>query len=59
MGLDVVRRRVRSLNGQIDVRSEKGKGTVISLRIPLASVIDPKVDNRESEVACSSTEGLS
>ena len=44
VGMDVVRRNVESLRGQIDVKSEQGKGCVISLRLPLTlSIIDGMV----------------
>lgn len=35
VGMDVVKRNVESLRGSIDISSELGKGTVISLRMPL------------------------
>lgn len=35
VGMDVVKRNVESLRGSIDITSELGRGTVISLRMPL------------------------
>jgi two-component system chemotaxis sensor kinase CheA len=35
VGMDVVKRNIEKLKGNIDVKSEKGKGTTITLRIPL------------------------
>ena len=34
VGLDVVKRTVEQLQGSIDVRSERGKGTIITIRLP-------------------------
>ncbi len=39
VGMDVVRRRVESLRGSIDVSSEPGKGTSVTLRLPLTLAI--------------------
>ncbi|MCP4727442.1 MAG: chemotaxis protein CheA [bacterium] len=35
VGMDVVKRNIEKLKGNIDVKSEKGQGTTITLRIPL------------------------
>src|SRR5690606_11451676 len=35
VGLDVVRSKITSLGGSVDVRSELGKGTVFSVQLPL------------------------
>ncbi|MGC2637298.1 MAG: chemotaxis protein CheA [Acidobacteriaceae bacterium] len=35
VGMDVVRRRVESLRGSIDVASRRGEGTTVALRLPL------------------------
>ena len=62
VGMDVVRRNIENIHGKIDLRSEKGRGTTIVLRIPLTlAIIDgmlirigntrytiPIVDIRES-----------
>jgi len=62
VGMDVVRRNIENIHGKVDIRSEKGKGTTIVLRIPLTlAIIDgmlirignirytiPIVDIRES-----------
>ena len=39
VGMDVVKRNIEKLRGRIDIRSEKGAGTVFSLRIPLTLAI--------------------
>jgi two-component system chemotaxis sensor kinase CheA len=44
VGMDVVRRNVEALRGQVDIRTQKGKGSVFSLRIPLTlAIIDGMV----------------
>ena len=44
VGMDVVRRSVQNLRGQIDIRSSLGKGTVFSMRLPLTlAIIDGMV----------------
>ncbi|MFY9530989.1 MAG: response regulator [Candidatus Acidiferrales bacterium] len=39
VGLDVVRSNVHALNGEIDVRSEAGVGSVFTLKVPLTLII--------------------
>jgi two-component system chemotaxis sensor kinase CheA len=39
VGMDVVRRRVESLRGTIELSSEQGKGTSVTLRLPLTLAI--------------------
>lgn len=39
VGMDVVRRNIRELGGNIDVISEEGKGTVFTIRLPLTLAI--------------------
>ncbi len=39
VGLDVVKQNIESLNGRIRIRSEKGVGTTIILRIPLTLAV--------------------
>ncbi|HLY41994.1 MAG TPA: chemotaxis protein CheA [Terracidiphilus sp.] len=39
VGMDVVRRRVESLRGTVDVNSRPGQGTVVTLRLPLTLAI--------------------
>jgi len=39
VGMDVVRRTIDLLRGSIDVQSEKGKGTTITLKLPLTLAI--------------------
>lgn len=44
VGMDVVRRNINALHGSIDVRSKAGKGTTVSLRLPLTlAIIDGMV----------------
>ncbi|OUS29666.1 chemotaxis protein CheA [Gammaproteobacteria bacterium 45_16_T64] len=39
VGMDVVRRNIQELNGTIEVRSEEGKGSVFTIRLPLTLAI--------------------
>lgn len=39
VGLDVVRNNVHALNGEIEVRSELGKGTCFGVKVPLTLII--------------------
>jgi two-component system, chemotaxis family, sensor kinase CheA len=39
VGLDVVRRNVESLHGTVEIASEEGKGTTITIRLPLTLTI--------------------
>jgi two-component system chemotaxis sensor kinase CheA len=39
VGMDVVRRHVRALRGSIAIRSERGKGTTFTVRLPLTVAI--------------------
>jgi chemosensory pili system protein ChpA (sensor histidine kinase/response regulator) len=39
VGLDVVRSNVHSLNGEIEIRSEPGKGTCFGVKLPLTLII--------------------
>jgi chemosensory pili system protein ChpA (sensor histidine kinase/response regulator) len=39
VGLDVVRANVHSLNGEIEVRSEKGSGACFTVKVPLTLII--------------------
>ncbi|MBN4079273.1 chemotaxis protein CheA [Beggiatoa alba] len=39
VGMDVVRKNIESLRGQVEIESEEGKGTTISIRLPLTLAI--------------------
>ncbi len=39
VGLDVVRNNVHSLNGEIEIRSEAGRGTCFGVKVPLTLII--------------------
>lgn len=39
VGMDVVRRNIRALGGTVDVKSEKGVGSVFTIRLPLTLAI--------------------
>ncbi|WP_422927289.1 chemotaxis protein CheW [Singulisphaera sp. PoT] len=41
VGMDIVKSRIESLNGSVDVRSEPGVGTTFSIRLPLTLAILP------------------
>lgn len=41
VGMDVVRTKIGSLNGSIEIESEKGKGTRMLIRVPLTLAIMP------------------
>lgn len=44
VGMDVVKRNIHALRGHVDIQSEPGKGTVISIRLPLTlAIIDGMV----------------
>jgi two-component system chemotaxis sensor kinase CheA len=39
VGMDVVRRNIESLRGQVEIQSEKGKGSMFCIRLPLTMAI--------------------
>lgn len=41
VGMDVVKTKINSLNGSIDIDSELGKGTVLNIKVPLTLAILP------------------
>jgi two-component system chemotaxis sensor kinase CheA len=44
VGMDVVKRNIESLGGQVEIRSEKGKGSIFVVRLPLTlAIIDGMV----------------
>lgn len=46
-GLQSIRQRVRVLGGQLDIQSGPGRGTCISVTLPLLEVV-PREDGRQS-----------
>jgi two-component system, chemotaxis family, sensor kinase CheA len=50
VGMDVVKKNVEALRGKVDIRSQLGKGTVFTIRLPLTmAVIDGQVVQVGSE----------
>ena len=48
--MDVVKRNIEALRGQVEIRSEKGKGSVFSIRLPLTlAIIDGMIVRVGSE----------
>jgi two-component system chemotaxis sensor kinase CheA len=41
VGMDIVKSRIENLNGTVDVRSDPGRGTTFSIRLPLTLAIMP------------------
>lgn len=39
VGMDVVKRNIQALRGRIDIRSQEGRGTIFSIRLPLTLAI--------------------
>lgn len=39
VGLDVVKRNIQAMRGKVEIRSEKGKGCIFSIRLPLTLAI--------------------
>ncbi|MCD6378848.1 chemotaxis protein CheA [bacterium] len=39
VGMDVVRRNIQSLRGNVEIESEKGKGSIFTIRLPLTMAI--------------------
>ena len=62
VGMDVVRRKISGIRGEVTIDSEKGKGTIISIRLPLTlSIIDGlsiKVANNNYVIPISSIEKI-
>lgn len=51
VGMDVVKRNVEALNGSVDLRSERGKGTRIRIKLPLTlAILDGLLMRVRSEV---------
>ena len=46
LGLSIVKKLVDKMNGKLDVKSEKGKGTVFSVTLPF--IIDTAADDKEA-----------
>ncbi len=43
VGMDIVRRKIEELNGSIDVESEFGRGTALTIKLPLTLAILPSL----------------
>jgi len=43
MGMDIVKSKIEELNGSVDVASEPGRGTTISIKLPLTLAILPSL----------------
>jgi two-component system chemotaxis sensor kinase CheA len=52
VGMDVVRRNIEKLRGHVDVKSVKGQGTRVTLRIPLTLAIVDGVTARVGSLLC-------
>jgi two-component system chemotaxis sensor kinase CheA len=51
VGMDVVRRNVEALQGSVSIRSEEGKGSVLTVRLPLTlAILDGLLIRLSSEV---------
>lgn len=62
VGMDVVRRKIAEIRGEVGVESEKGKGTIITITLPLTlSIIDGlliKVDENQYVIPISAIEKI-
>lgn len=62
VGMDVVRRKIANIRGEVSLDSETGKGTIISIRLPLTlSIIDGlliKVANNQYVIPISAIEQI-
>lgn len=62
VGMDVVRRKIANIRGEVSLESETGKGTIISIRLPLTlSIIDGllvKVTNNQYVIPISAIEQI-
>lgn len=43
VGMDIVRSKIKDLNGMVDVESEPGRGTTFSIRLPLTLAVLPSL----------------
>ncbi|BBP43054.1 chemotaxis protein CheA [Thiosulfativibrio zosterae] len=51
VGMDVVRRNIRGLGGSVEVHTERGKGSVFTIRLPLTlAILDGQLASVGSEV---------
>ncbi len=62
VGMDVVRRKIANIRGEVSLESETGKGTIITIRLPLTlSIIDGllvKVANNQYVIPISAIEQI-
>ncbi len=52
VGMDIVKRNIEAINGFVDLQSELGKGTTLSLRLPLTLATVQSILVRVSDVLC-------
>ena len=57
LGLSIVRQIVTSLNGNIQIESEQGKGTEITVNLDLPSIVSTE-DRSQRHAICKTTQGL-
>jgi two-component system chemotaxis sensor kinase CheA len=51
VGMDVVRRNIRALGGNVEIRSQEGEGTTITIRLPLTlAILDGQIVRVGSEI---------
>lgn len=52
VGMDIVKRNIEAINGFVDLQSELGKGTTLSLRLPLTLATVNSILVRVTDVLC-------
>ncbi len=52
VGMDIVKKNIEAINGFVDLQSELGKGTTLSLRLPLTLATVNSILVRVSDVLC-------
>lgn len=51
VGMDIVKSRIENLNGSVEVRTERGRGTTFTIRLPLTLAIMPSLLVRIEDAA--------